>query len=306
MILITGGAGFIGANLIKKMNNQGNSDIIIVDNLKKNQKNIQKIKFKDYFDKNDFIELVEKNKINIKINCIIHLGACSDTTENNWDYLNFNNIYYTKKLFKLSKSINSQFIYASSASIYGKYSGYNSNNLFNYLPLNLYGKSKLKIDKFFFQNNVKNVIGLRFFNVYGNLENHKKNMSSPVTKFTNQLKKNKYCKLFKFKSENEPSRDFIHVKDTIKVLEFLKHNKKRGIYNVGTGNAEQFINVAKIIIQNLKYGKIKFIDFPNQLKNKYQFHTKANILKIKKIGFKKNFMDLNTGIKDYLKNDKLK
>jgi ADP-L-glycero-D-manno-heptose 6-epimerase len=306
MILITGGAGFIGANLIRKFNNQENSNIIIVDNLKKNQKNIKKLKFKDYFDKNDFIELVERNKINIKINCIIHLGACSDTTENNWDYLKFNNIYYTKKLFELSKSINSQFIYASSASIYGKYSGYNLNNVFNHKPLNLYGKSKLEIDKFFFQRSVKNVIGLRFFNVYGNLENHKKNMSSPVTKFTNQLKKDKYCNLFKFKPENEPSRDFIHVKDTIKVLEFIKRSKKRGIYNVGTGKAEQFTNVAKIIIQNLKYGKIKFIKFPDQLKNKYQYHTKANILKVKRMGFKNNFMDLNTGIKDYLKYDKLK
>ncbi len=227
MILVTGGAGFIGTNLIKKLNNEGNFKIIVVDNIKKDKKNIDHLRYLDFFDKNDFLKLIEKKKFNSNIKSIIHLGACSDTTENNWDYLKFNNIYYTKKLYEFSKLTNCQFIYASSGSIYGKMSGFSNQKKLNYRPLNLYGKSKLEIDKFFFKKSSKNVIGLRFFNVYGNYEFHKKNMSSPVSNFTRQLVKNKYCNLFSFKKNNESLRDFIYVNDAIKILNFLKVKKKK-------------------------------------------------------------------------------
>jgi len=232
MILVTGGAGFIGANLIKKLNRKGYSNIIIVDNLKKNNKNIKLLKYKDFFDKDDFYKKICKNKIKSKISSIIHLGACSDTTETNWDYLKFNNIEYTKKLYEFAKLLDAQFMYASSASIYGKNSGNTNNNSFDSKPLNLYGKSKLEIDKYFFQSTSKNIIGLRFFNVYGNLESHKNEMCSPVSKFTKELKKNKICNIFKFDPKDEPERDFIFVEDAVKILEFLMKRKKKGLYNV--------------------------------------------------------------------------
>tara|TARA_Y100000389_G_C17465868_1_gene525469 strand:+ start:646 stop:1560 length:915 start_codon:yes stop_codon:yes gene_type:complete len=302
MILITGGAGFIGANLIRKINKTGNKDIIIVDNLKKSKKNINLLKFKDFFDKNEFYKKICNGKIYSKIKTIIHLGACSDTTETNWEYLSYNNIIYTKKLYNFSKSLDAKFIYASSGAVYGEKSGHTNNISFSLKPLNLYGKSKLEIDKFFFYKSSKNVIGLRFFNVYGNLETHKKDMRSPVSKFTEQLKRDKFCNVFKFKTHEEPQRDFIHVNDATNILDFLYKKKVRGIYNVGTGKSKTFVQVAKTIIKNLDYGKINYIEFPKHLKNKYQFYTVANMNKLKKLGYSSRCMSLNNGIKNFLKN----
>lgn len=294
MIIVTGGAGFIGANLVKKINKSFSSDVIVVDNIKKNTKNINSIKFKDYYDKDEFSSLIEKNKIKTKIKSIIHLGACTNTTENNWDYLNYNNIIYTKKLYEFSLSKNCQFIYASSASIYGKKSGAGAINNFNYKPLNLYGKSKFELDKYFFKKSNKKVLSLRFFNVYGNLEYHKKDMRSPVSKFLDQLAKKKYIKLFKL--SKEPSRDFIHVNDAINMIFFLKKKVFKGIFNIGTGNSETFLNIAKLIIQKKKYGEIRYINMPEELRNKYQFYTKANISFFKRIKYKKKLLNLKTGI----------
>ncbi len=162
MIVITGGAGFIGANLIKEINKR-NDKIIIVDNISKNKKNLKKLKFKNYYDKYDFLKKIDNNKIKHKIDAIIHLGACTNTTENNWDYLKFNNILYTKKMYEFSLKNNCQFIYASSASIYGNKSGNTLLNNFNHEPLNLYAKSKLEIDKYFFKVSKKKSYWFKVF-----------------------------------------------------------------------------------------------------------------------------------------------
>ena len=300
MIVITGGAGFIGANLIKEINKR-NDKIIIVDNISKNKKNLKKLKFKNYYDKYDFLKKIDNNKINHKIDAIIHLGACTDTTENNWDYLKFNNILYTKKMYEFSLKNNCQFIYASSASIYGNKSGSTMLNNFNHEPLNLYAKSKLEIDKYFFKVSKKKVIGLRFFNVYGNYEDHKKDMSSPINKFTNQLNEKGYLNLFDFRKKKEPLRDFIYVNDAIKMLNFLWIKKRPGLYNIGTGKPHTFVNVAEILIKKLGYGKINYIKFPNILRNKYQYFTKANISKLLTLGYKNHIKDLEKGITNYLK-----
>lgn len=300
MIVITGGAGFIGANLIKEINKR-NDKIIIVDNISKNKKNLKKLKFKNYYDKYDFLKKIDNNKIKHKIDAIIHLGACTNTTENNWDYLKFNNILYTKKMYEFSLKNNCQFIYASSASIYGNKSGNTLLNNFNHEPLNLYAKSKLEIDKYFFKVSKKKVIGLRFFNVYGNYEDHKKDMSSPINKFTNQLNEKGYLNLFDFRKKKEPLRDFIYVDDAIKMLNFLWIKKRPGLYNIGTGKPHTFVNVAEILIKKLGYGKINYIKFPNILRNKYQYFTKANISKLVTLGYKNHIKDLEKGITNYLK-----
>tara|TARA_A100001011_G_C14269947_1_gene826522 strand:- start:459 stop:1373 length:915 start_codon:yes stop_codon:yes gene_type:complete len=300
MIVITGGAGFIGANLIKEINKR-NDKIIIVDNISKNKKNLKKLKFKNYYDKYDFLKKIDNNKIKHKIDAIIHLGACTNTTENNWDYLKFNNILYTKKMYEFSLKNNCQFIYASSASIYGNKSGNTLLNNFNHEPLNLYAKSKLEIDKYFFKVSKKKVIGLRFFNVYGNYEDHKKDMSSPINKFTNQLNEKGYLNLFDFRKKKEPLRDFIYVNDAIKMLNFLWIKKRPGLYNIGTGKPHTFVNVAEILIKKLGYGKINYIKFPNILRNKYQYFTKANISKLLTLGYKNHIKDLEKGITNYLK-----
>ena len=228
MIIVTGGAGFIGANLIQRLNLDNKSDIIVVDNIKKNQKNLNKIIYKDYFDKQDFLKKLENKTFHsIKgLTSIIHLGACSDTTETNWDYLKHNNIYYTKKLYQLSKSHNSQFIYASSASVYGNKSGEQKRIISNLKPLNLYAKSKYELDQYFYKK-TKKVMSLRFFNVYGKFEDHKAHMSSPVSKFLKQLKRYKQCQVFDFKDKEEAKRDFVLVDDAIEILLFLKEKKKQ-------------------------------------------------------------------------------
>ena len=301
MIVVTGGAGFIGANLIQKINATGNSNIIVVDNVKKNKKNLDKINYADYIDKNDFISIIEKKKIFNNMKCIIHLGACSDTTETNWDYLNYNNYVYSKILYEFSLKNNCQFIYASSASVYGNNSGNILSKKLNQRPLNLYGKSKLKLDKFFFEKNNSNIIGLRFFNVYGEYENHKKKMQSPVSKFYNQLKSENEIKVFKFLKHKEPMRDFIYIKDAVNMTLFLKRVRKRGIYNIGTGKSKTFIQIAQLLIKKLRKGEIKYIEFPHYLKNKYQYYTRANITEIIKLGYKKKILDIEKGINSYIK-----
>ena len=302
MIIVTGGAGFIGCNLIRKINSFGDSNIIAVDSIKKNKKNINYIKFKDYFDKEEFISKIENNKIQSNIKCIIHLGACSDTTETNWDYLKYNNIIYSKLLYKFSLSKNSKFLYASSAAIYGNPSGNKIFKKLNYKPLNLYGKSKLDLDKFFFNKNKYKVTGLRYFNVYGDFEKHKNKMRSPVSKFYDQLKKENKVNLFEFKKKNEPYRDFIYVKDAVDMTLYLMNKKKYGLYNIGTGKPESFMKIAKILINKMNKGTIRLIKFPFHLKNKYQFFTKANISEIRKLGYKKKMFDIEDGINSYIKN----
>lgn len=301
MIIVTGGAGFIGANLIDKLNKDNERDIIVVDNTKKNKKNLNRIIYTDYFDKLDFLKKIENKKLNsIKdLTCIIHFGACSDTTEKNWDYLNYNNIYYTKKLYQFSKIHNAQFIYASSASVFGTKSGEQKKITFNLKPLNLYAKSKYELDKYFFKK-TKEVTSLRFFNVYGKFEDHKGHMASPVNKFLSQIKNNGMCNVFNFKNIEEAKRDFILVDDAINMVSFLKEKKKSGIFNIGTGRAESFSKIAKVLIYKLGYGQIKYINFPDKLNNKYQYFTKANISKLRKSGYKKKIKNLNSGIKSYL------
>ena len=309
MIIITGGAGFIGSNLITNLNKNGIKEILIFDNLnKQKKKNLKNLSFKKIYNKNETFEFLKSNKK--KIDVIFHLGACTNTLENNWDYLYKNNFEFTKKLSIYSSLNNIKLIYASSASVYGKKDG-DLNELKNMgllKPLNLYAKSKLLFDKFLIQNFDVNaeIIGLRYFNVYGNNEDHKLNMASPIHNFFHQIKEKKFCKIFD-KFDGYPAgghkRDFVSVDDCVKVNLWLfkKRKIKRNILNVGSGSAVSFKDVASIIINELKYGKIKIIKFPDELKKGYQSYTRANLSELRNIGYTKKFIIVSKGIHNFIK-----
>ncbi|WP_288235962.1 ADP-glyceromanno-heptose 6-epimerase [uncultured Prochlorococcus sp.] len=304
MIIITGGAGFIGSNLVRHL--WEDEDIVVVDNFENGKKllNIGNIPIVDLIDKKQFLK--ELNKTRFKdCDYLIHLGAASATTEWNGKYLIENNYKYSKILLEWCIERNINFIYASSASVYGL--GKNGfcveKNIED--PINAYAYSKFLFDEYvkrIIRNNNKiQISGLRFFNVYGPYEEHKKEMSSPIHKFYKQLIDSKKIKLFKsyggFESGNH-KRDFISVFDCIEVIKWIISNKSvSGIFNCGTGKAATFKEVAEIIIEIIGYGEIEYIDFPEKLKNAYQSFTCADMDPLKNLGLNHKFSNINYGIK---------
>ena len=313
MIVITGAAGFIGSNILEGLNNIGiSSQVILFDNIYKKKDNLKNLSYSRFYDKSEIFTFLKLNQN--KINTVFHLGACTNTLEDNWDYLHKNNYIYTKKLAIFCARKNIKLIYASSASVYGKSSGFQDeiNNIDNFKTLNLYAKSKLKFDKFLIKNFKSNakIIGLRYFNVYGSREGLKKNMCSPIYNFTKQIIKNRFCKIFgafdNYEAGNH-TRDFVYVKDCVKLNIWLMNKKinKLNIFNTGSGSTASFNLIAKEIIKNIGYGKIKYIKFPNELKNGYQSSTHANLSRLNSFGINLKFSNVKKGIKDYLKIDKI-
>ena len=307
MIIITGGLGFIGSNILSHLNKKKKTNILLVDSFtQKKFNNVKNFKYLDFVDKKKFIKNLNKNKYK-NIDSIFHQGACTDTQETNLDYLIENNFEYSKKLLQYSSNHNINFIYASSGSIYGNIKKVmkesqilKQNSIKNY-----YGLSKLMFDNYVYQNKkkIKSAIGLRYFNVYGMNEFHKKNMSSPILTFYNQIKKNNVCNIFgKYdgfeKGKNE--RDFIYIDDVVDINLWASKKKIVDIINVGTGTSASFQSIANIIIKKLQKGKIEYIKFPNKFKGKYQSFTKANIFKLRKLGYKKKLTNIDKGISLYL------
>lgn len=309
MIIVTGGAGFIGSNLVYELNQRGENQILIVDNLTNAAKfkNLVGLKAADYIDKVEFLEKVQAGKFNsANIRAIFHQGACSDTMEYNGKYMLQNNFEYSKQLlhFALNKKV--QFIYASSASTYG-----NGVNGFVEKPecehaLNVYAFSKLFFDRYVQQLqgvNNRQIVGLKYFNVYGPQENHKGRMASVAYQFYNQLKAGDTLKLFEGVdgyANGEQRRDFIYVKDVAKVnLFFLDNPQISGIYNCGTGKAQSFNDVAQAVIKHLGRGKIEYIPFPEVLKGKYQSFTQADASKLLAAGYTGGFSDVAAGVAEY-------
>ena len=253
MIIVTGGAGFIGSNLIKELNKKGFNNIYIFDRISHLKKlNLDNLDFKKVYYKNEIFKFLEINKK--KINIIFHLGACTNTQEMNWDYLYKNNFLFTKKLIEFSSINNKKLIYASSASIYGKNTGNTDEvkNLDNFKPLNYYSKSKIILDQFVQKNMRKKmqIIGLRYFNVYGLNEDHKLGMASPIHSFFNQIKFKNKCKIFgdfDGYKKGEHKRDFVSVKDcvSINIWALKKRIQYPTILNVGSGKSHTFNFVAK-------------------------------------------------------------
>jgi ADP-L-glycero-D-manno-heptose 6-epimerase len=309
MIIVTGGAGFIGSNLIHTLNKQGESDILLVDNLTNGHKmqNIADLNIADYMDKNDFIERLNNPNFLTHIRAVFHQGACSATTE--WDgrYIMTNNYEYSKRLLEWCQSKHIPFIYASSASVYG----FGKNGFYvdrvSEKPINMYAYSKFQFDQYvrrILPRANSQIVGLRYFNVYGSREQHKGSMSSTPFHFNNQLKIGDDVKLFgSFDgfADGEQRRDFVYINDVVSVnLWFLANSHKSGIFNVGTGHAQSFNTMAQAVIDWHKHGKISYIPFPEHLKGVYQSFTEADISTLRAAGYEREFMNVKQGVSDYL------
>lgn len=314
MIVVTGGAGFIGSALVWKLNRLGRNDIVIVDRLGTSEKwkNLVGLDYRDFYDKEDFINWIRVDEFEYNIEIIFHLGACSSTTEKDADYLMENNFCYTQTLaeFAIRKQI--RFIYASSAATYGDGSqGYKDDeeSLEKLRPLNMYGYSKHLFDLYAKKNNYfDKIVGLKYFNVYGPNEYHKGDMRSVVHKAFYQIKESGKVRLFKsYKKDykdGEQLRDFIYVKDAVDITLFFMQNKNvNGLFNVGTGNARTWNDLVTAIFHAMdKPVNIEYIEMPENLREKYQYFTQADLTKLRKAGYVNEITALEKGVEDYVKN----
>lgn len=315
MIIVTGGAGFIGSALVWRLNQLGRNDIIIVDHFAEDMKykNLIPLKFLDLFNKDEFGMMVnegffEKNKFDV----LYHLGACSSTTQLDTGYLLRNNYEYTKFLCEKAVKNNIRFIYASSAATYGDGSnGYDDNEdaLETLRPLNGYGYSKQLFDVWAQKNGyLKEIAGLKYFNVYGPNEYHKGDMRSIVNKAFYQIKETGKARLFKSYSDKykdgDQKRDFVYVKDAVDMTIFFAENPVLcGIYNVGTGKANTFNSFVKPIFKVLGVKEnIEYFEMPEVLRGKYQDYTQANMSKLLNSGYKKEFTKISDAVTNYISN----
>lgn len=310
MIILTGARGFIGSVLLKKLNNEGYENIILVDELENSAKDytLKNLKYKELIDRALFLDWLKKNKEKIEV--IFHLGARTDTTETDKSIFDELNLNYSKTLFEYCTEHKIPFIYASSAATYGDGAfGYNDEqSIHNLQPLNEYGWSKQNFDLWVNEQSKKPPFwaGMKFFNVYGPHENHKGRMASVVYHAYHQIKKTGKMKLFQSHHSNfkdgEQQRDFIFVEDVVNICLFLFKNKvESGIYNVGSGQARTFLDLVKAVFHNLDIQpKIEFIPTPEDIRDKYQYFTEASMSKLRNQGFQKEFHTLEKGVEKYI------
>ncbi|MDD5725715.1 MAG: ADP-glyceromanno-heptose 6-epimerase [Candidatus Omnitrophica bacterium] len=311
MIVLTGGAGFIGSCFLAKLNSRGIEDIIIVDNLDESKKwrNLLGKKFYDYIPKDKFLEQLENSRLPVPEH-IIHLGACSSTLVLDNDYLMCNNYEYSRRLGAWAFGHKVPFIYASSAATYGDGScGYDDSdrNTLRLKPLNPYGSSKHLFDTWLLKSgNVSSAVGLKFFNVFGPNEYHKAEMMSVICRRFDEVKGGAPLSLFKSYSpqyqDGQQKRDFIYVKDAVEVIYyFFTHPQVSGIYNLGTGMARSWNDLAQALFSALGMKpSVKYIEMPEELRDKYQYFTQADISKLRSCGCRHQFMTLEESVKDYV------
>ncbi|MEW5694294.1 MAG: ADP-glyceromanno-heptose 6-epimerase, partial [Candidatus Hydrogenedentota bacterium] len=314
LIIVTGGAGFIGSAVCWGLNKRGIDNILIVDSLGDDDKwkNIRGLKFSDYIEKDAFIEKIIEGKLDFAIEIIFHLGACSDTLCRDARFFIFNNYEYSKELAMFCIKKNIRFIYASSAATYGDGgAGYedDEDRLETLRPLNMYGYSKQLFDLWAKKQGIlKNIVGLKYFNVFGPNEYHKAEMRSKILKAFYEIKETGKIKLFKsYRKEYRDGyqkRDFLYIKDAVDMtLFFMDKIDKNGIYNIGEGKARAWIDLANAVFGALgKKTEIEFIDMPEDLKDRYQYFTEADISKIRRAGYKENIMSFEDAVKDYVCN----
>lgn len=313
MIVVTGAAGFIGSALVGGLNNAGFKKLILVDDFSKTEKkkNLESKQFEAKVDRKELSDWLRS--YSDEVDFIIHIGARTDTTEFNVEIFNELNLNYTKMIWEVCAKNNIPLIYASSAATYGlgEYGYEDKHNIVeNLKPLNPYGESKNDFDKWALKQDTAPPFwaGLKFFNVYGPNEYHKARMASVIFHSYNQIQNNGLVKLFKSHKDGYEDgmqlRDFVYVKDVIKVIVFLMENKPQsGLYNLGTGKARAFLHLAQATFTALNLEpNIEFIPTPEDIRDKYQYFTEANMAKLKSAGYTEEFYSLEEGVEDYVQN----
>lgn len=316
MIIVTGATGFIGSNLLAELENRGYADIVGIDTFGTDNKwmNVAKRSFVRFISPENTFPFLQASVS--RINTIVHLGAISTTTECNVDLIFQNNIQLTIDLYNFCRQHSISFIYASSAATYGLQKANtlcqdkeDMTSLQSLMPLNPYGWSKLFVDKYISVDRSTNtptnqVVGLKFFNVYGPNEYHKGGQSSVMFHFYNQLKEHGVVKVFRTKRENYPNgaaRDFVHVDDCVDVIIWmLEHSKVSGLFNVGTGTATSYETIVESIARCMNVDpRIEYVDLPQNLTSQYQYYTQADTRKLRSVGYKKESTNIKDGIEKY-------
>jgi ADP-L-glycero-D-manno-heptose 6-epimerase len=321
--IVTGAAGFIGANIVRALNERGVKNVIAVDHLKKADKfkNLIDCEIADYLDKEEFLDLLEAGQFDGAVDTIFHEGACSDTMETDGRYMMANNYRYSSSLLDFCLEQDVPYLYASSASVYGGGRVFQESREHEG-PLNVYGYSKFLFDQLVrrqMRDASSQVVGFRYFNVYGPREQHKGRMASVAFHHFNQYREHGKVKLFEGcdgYGNGEQSRDFVFVEDVVKVnLFFLDHPEKSGIFNLGSGRAQPFNDVATSTVnacralegkaalslaEMVSQGIVEYIDFPEALKGKYQSFTQADIGKLRAAGYKEDFSTVEEGVAKYV------
>jgi ADP-L-glycero-D-manno-heptose 6-epimerase len=321
--VVTGAAGFIGSNIVKALNERGETNIIAVDNLKKADKfkNLTDCEIADFLDKEDFLEKLNGGSFDGILKGVLHQGACSDTMESDGRYMMENNYRYSLDVLNHCQNEEIPFLYASSASVYGMGPQFIESREHE-SPLNVYAYSKFLFDQVIrrrWHDRSGQIVGLRYFNVYGQREQHKGRMASVAFHFFNQFRADGHVKLFEGcdgYANGGQLRDFVSIEDVVKVnMFFLEHPDKSGIFNLGTGRAQSFNDVAVATINTLRAAKgeaaltleqmhqqqlLRYIPFPEQLKGKYQSYTQADVQALRKAGFADEFLTVEQGTGRYV------
>lgn len=310
-IIITGGAGFIGRNVVAALNERGEDNLIVVDELGTSEKwkNLLGLQYEDYLDKDAFRALIREDRL-AGVQAILHLGACSATTERDASYLADNNYQTTRELCEWCLTHGARFVYASSAATYGDGSlGYSDDDrvMPTLKPLNMYGYSKHMFDLWALRKGLLGMIaGLKYFNVYGPHETHKGDMRSVVSKAYEQVRDTGVVRLFKsYKAEygdGEQLRDFVYVKDAVDMtLHLMEHPEMSGVFNCGTGQARSWNDLARAVFVAMdRPANIEYIDMPTELQGKYQYFTQADMEKARSAGYSRPFTALEDGVKKYV------
>jgi ADP-L-glycero-D-manno-heptose 6-epimerase len=309
MFLVTGGAGFIGSQIVKELNLRGTSDIVVVDRLGRGDSylNLCDCRIADYLDADEFLRLAERGELPDKVHAILHQGACTDTMETDGRYMMSTNFSFSKAVLRYALERSIPLVYASSAATYGGCETFREAPEFE-KPLNVYGYSKLVFDQYVrrvMPSALSPVVGLRYFNVYGPRETHKGRMASMVYQLYRQLRDTGVARLFEGSDgygDGEQRRDFVYVGDVVKInLFFAEGTLRKGIVNVGTSQSRTFNDIAGTLVALLGRGAIEYIPMPESIRGKYQSFTEADLAALRLLGYQESFASLEDGIAECVK-----